>query len=291
MPTTDEAVNGCFSRAPGWQALVVAKAKAKNSIALISPVSLNRTQAAKPDARHKTLERPEIHSLLIMKKSICIFFAACAVGLAASVHAAVITWDFNPGGLHGNAGSSSLTFTQSGWDLTVRGYDNVAGPDPARELFYKNEPPHGGAMERGLGAVGTPSNEFTLDNSGNPANYLQLDLRNLLAAQFSMGQLQVTSLQAGESFQIYGSNAMGSLGTALGTPFAGLTFDNQWVNIPDFGQFQFIAIAAASGRVLPVAFRATPIPEMGVLFPIAGLLVAVSSTHYLRRRRRAQMNS
>ena len=35
----------------------------------------------------------------------------------------------------------------------------------------------------------------------------------------------------------------------------------------------------------------TPVPEMSALFPIVGLLVAVGSTHVLRRRRMAQVSS
>ena len=35
----------------------------------------------------------------------------------------------------------------------------------------------------------------------------------------------------------------------------------------------------------------TPIPEMSTFFPIIGLLVAVGSTHLLRRRRMARVNS
>ena len=35
----------------------------------------------------------------------------------------------------------------------------------------------------------------------------------------------------------------------------------------------------------------TPIPEMSTFFPIIGLLVAVGSTHILRRRRMARVNS
>ena len=35
----------------------------------------------------------------------------------------------------------------------------------------------------------------------------------------------------------------------------------------------------------------TPVPEMSALFPIVGLLVAVGSTHVLRRRRMARISS
>jgi hypothetical protein len=43
-------------------------------------------------------------------------------------------------------------------------------------------------------------------------------------------------------------------------------------------------------NVLPVAFRATvaALPEMSALFPVVGLIAAVSFTQILRRRRVAQ---
>lgn len=224
------------------------------------------------------------------------FFGICAASVfaLASAQAVVVTWDFNSGNQNGNAGSSSLTFTQSGYSLTVRGYDETSssGPDTPRELYYKNEPMNGGAFERGLGLRGTPSNELTLDGNGNVANYLQLDLRAILSQGFTNGMIQVASLQPGEGYILFGSNSVGVRGTQLPGSYTGLGFDNQFVAIPDFGTYQFITVAAASGRVLPVAFRAsiTPIPEMNALFPIVGLLVAVSSTQILRRRRAAQLS-
>ncbi len=81
------------------------------------------------------------------------------------------------------------------------------------------------------------------------------------------------------------------LGTAIGGPFTGLAFDNLFVAVPSFGTFQYISVAAATGNVLPVAFSANinPIPEMGTVMPIVGLIVAIGSTSILRRRRLAQM--
>jgi len=211
----------------------------------------------------------------------------------ASAQAVVVTWDFNPGNQNANVGSATRVYTQSGYNLTVRGYDNViGGPDTLHELRYKNEDPHGGAFERGLGLVGTPSNEFGVNGDGTPTNYLQLDLRSVLSQGFTNGMVQVASLQSGESYTLFGSNTQGQLGTQISGTFAGLAFDNDFVAIPNFGDFQFVSIAAVSGRILPVAFQATitPIPEMNVLFPIVGLLVAVSSTQILRRRRAAQLS-
>lgn len=230
------------------------------------------------------------HSYRTPRKAL---FIACVLSAfaIASANAIVVTWDFNSGNQNGNAGANTLTYTQSGYNLTVRGYDNVPGTDTLHELYYKNESMSGGAMERGLGLAGVPSNEFGVDANGNPSNYLQLDLRSILLAGATNGMIQVASLQAGESYTIFGSNSLGQMGTQLGGPFAGLTFDNQFVAIPDFGSYQYISIAAASGRVLPVAFRATitPIPEMSVVFPVLGLLAAVSTTQILRRRRAAKL--
>lgn len=233
------------------------------------------------------MKSPKSRPLVKAVLGIC-FFSAFAI---ASTNAVVVTWDFNPGNLSANVGSATNTYTQSGYNLTVRGYDSVAGADTLHDLYYKNEPMSGGAFERGLGLVGTPANEFTLNGNGAPANYLQLDLRSILSQGFTNGMLQVASLQVGESFQLFGSNAMGEMGTQLGGTWAGLTFDNQFISVPDFGSYQFISVAAASGQILPVAFRAsiTPIPEMSVLFPMVGLLVAVYSTQVLRRRRAAQL--
>ena len=103
--------------------------------------------------------------------------------------------------------------------------------------------------------------------------------------------IQVASLQAGEGYALFGSNSMGQLGTQLAGTYTGLGFDNQFVAIPDFGTYQFLSVAAVSGRILPVAFQAsiTPIPELSTFFPLVGLLVAVGSTQVLRRRRAAQL--
>jgi hypothetical protein len=140
-------------------------------------------------------------------------------------------------------------------------------------------------MEVGLGLVNSPHNEF---NFGDPLpNFLQLDLRSILALGFTDGMIKVASLQQGEGFQLFGSNQQGVLGTAIGTPFFGLTFDDQFVSIPAFGSFQFISIAGAApgSNVLPVAFSA--VPEMSTVLPIIGLLIAVISTNVLRRRKTA----
>ena len=191
----------------------------------------------------------------------------------------------NPSNTNGNVGSSSLDLTQSGFTITARGYDNVpANPDTLHSLFFKSGPDSGGGSERGLGLTGTLNNELQT-SGGNPVNYIQLDLRSILGQGFGSFQVSIGSIQSGESFLLFGSNTQGSLGTQIGS--GGSTFDDQFVSV---ATYQFISIAAGAMDVLPVAFRATvtPVPEMSALFPVFGLIAAVSFTQILRRRRAAQ---
>jgi len=221
-------------------------------------------------------------------------FLLCCLGAltSASASAALVTWSFNPNNLNQNVGNSIRTYTQSGFSITASGYDNILnganGLDTLRELRYKSENPVAGATEVGLGLVGTPSNELNINPDGTVAQYIQLDLRSILLAGFTGGQISVGSMQNGEGFRLFGSNTQGALGTLLAGSWSGLAFDDKFVSVPNFGNFQFLSIAAISGRVLPIAFQATPVPEMNALFPIIGLVAAVSLTQILRRRRAAR---
>jgi hypothetical protein len=190
--------------------------------------------------------------------------AACVLALSAlvsSASAALVTWDFNPDNLNQPVGAASQTFTSSGFSITAYGFDRVSGPDTPHELFFKNQPDFGGAGERGLGLVGTNANELNINPNGSIPHYIQFDLSSIIGLGFTDGQIAVTSLQDGEGYRIYGSNTLGQLGTQLGGTFTGLSFDGVFVNLPDFGDYDFISIAAASGRVLPLAFQA--VPELG----------------------------
>ncbi len=232
-----------------------------------------------------------------------IILLVCAATFAASpAWATLVTWELNPSNLNQNVGSSSRSYTISGLtglpggqtqaSIIARGYDNVTGTNTPHDLFYKSTGPIGGASEHGLGIVGTDDNELGLKADGSPAQYIQLDLRSILGQGFTGGEVEVGSVQAGESFKLFGSNTQGTLGTQLGSTF-GASFDEKFVAVPNFGTFQFISIAAGTGDVLPIAFRANfpPVPEMNALLPILGLITAISSTTILRRRRASRIES
>ncbi len=220
------------------------------------------------------------------KTSLLALALLCA---ASTSWAALVTWVLNPSNLNADVGSPTRSYTVSGFNIVASGYDHLAGGDRLHQLHYKSEPPEGGAMEIGLGLQNTNANELNLMPDGTPEHYIQLDLRSILALGFVNGKIQVASMQVGEGFRLFGSNSAGVLGLQLPGTWTGLAFDNQFVSVPNFGAFQFISVAANSGRVLPVAFQAeiNPIPEMSAFYPIIGLVAAVSVAQVIRRRRAA----
>jgi len=70
------------------------------------------------------------------------------------------------------------------------------------------------------------------------------------------------------------------------------TFDENFVSVPTV---QFASMPMGSTSMLPVTVASgpspVPVPEMSALFPIIGLIVAVSCTQILRRRRAAQLSA
>lgn len=213
-------------------------------------------------------------------------FAVFFLFAASSAWATIVTWNLNPSGAEGEIGSSSQTFTSSGYSITAYGF-TVGSPITPLGLYFKNQ----GADETGLGIVGPADHELQ-GNGVYPLQFIQLDVSSILAAGFSDGKIEIGSVQAGsnDTFVIWGSSSLGDPGQQIGGVYDSSS-DLVFVSIADFANYKFISIGALSGDVLPVAFQATmaPIPEMSALFPIIGLVVAVSLTELLRRRRMAQL--
>jgi hypothetical protein len=210
---------------------------------------------------------------------------SCAVLLAAFATSsrASIIWELNPAPRqNAPVGSTSRTYTSSGYTITAYGFDNNAGVGTPHELFYKNVSDINGAVEFGLGFVNTPNNELQVG-----LHFIQFDFTAMLAAGLLNGQLSVGSIQANEAFAIYGSNTLGQLGTQVSGLF-GSTFDNQFVSIPNFGQFNYYSVVSMADDVLPIAIQADlpAVPEMNALVPIAALVLLLFATDAWRRRRR-----
>lgn len=210
---------------------------------------------------------------------------AAAAALSSSATATVV-WQLNPNHLNAPAGSTTETYTQQGYTITATGYDNTNGTGTPTQLYFKSVAPINGANEVGLGVNNTANHELQAGStSSNPFDFIQLNLTSVIAAGATSGGISVSSVQSGELFSIYGSNTAGVLGTQLGGTF-GSSSDNTFVNLPNFGQYNFYSIAAASGDVIATAVEANfpAVPEMNALFPLIGLGIAVGSTHILRRR-------
>jgi hypothetical protein len=209
--------------------------------------------------------------------------AACCLAFAtSSAWATLVTWNLNPSGSNADLGSNLHDFIVSGYTISARGYDNNNGVGSAHELHFKND----GGDEVGLGLRGTPNFELQVNGSGIPLQFIQLDLRSILLQGFTNGQVEVGSVQSGELFNLYGSNALGNLGIKLNSTVYDSSKDNLFVNVPNFGTYQFISVVAAAVDVLPVAFRATivPVPEAASLVPVICLVVLATAFEVRRRR-------
>jgi len=219
---------------------------------------------------------------MLINRSRPVVGTLCALAFVTVIAAAqaAVVWDLNPSDSNAPVGGSSHTYTSSGFSITAYGFDNHSGIGTAHDLFYKNVPEIGGATETGLGLVNTPNNELQVG-----LHFIQFDFTSALAAGMFNGQLSVGSIQANESFTIFGSNALGTLGTQVSGIF-GSAFDNQFVSIPNFGQFNYYSVLAMSDDVLPVAVRADlrPVPEMNALLPIGVLLALLAATTAWRKR-------
>jgi hypothetical protein len=210
---------------------------------------------------------------------------ACAVFFAAvAATQAAIVWDLNPSNQNAPVGSNSYTFNSSGFTLTAYGFDNHAGIGTAHDLFFKHENEIDGGVESGLGLVNTPHNEI------QPGlHFIQFDFTAALAAGMMNGQISVGSIQPGESYSLFGSNTLGTLGTQVGGVY-GSTFDNQFVPITGFGQFLYYSVVSISEDVLPVAIQADlpAVPEMSTILPVAALVALVFAVEVRRRQRIAR---
>jgi hypothetical protein len=178
----------------------------------------------------------------------------CAGALATcSAWATVVTWQLNA--------TTSKDLSQSPSTTAARGFDNTTATDASHQFLFR-----------------TASETGTVNNS----------------PQVSEAAVQATVPQRSQQpdQSLYAaSNTPSRPATELDEAMA-KTFDEGFVSVPSV---QFASMAAsrdipgatmAAGSIEPV-----PVPEMSALFPIVGLIAAVSCTQILRRRRAAEQSS
>lgn len=177
----------------------------------------------------------------------------CCVGAltACSAWASVVTWQLHPDSVSG-------TLSSSGYTATARGLSDTPGIDASHQYSFR-------ASE----STGASS---TLDGI----------LKNKTEAALTSSP--------DESLRL-ASNAPTRSATELDEAMT-QTFDEEFVSVPTV-QFASTAPApqAASGATMTSGPGPMPVPEMSALFPIVGLIAAVSCTQILRRRRAAQQSA
>ena len=206
--------------------------------------------------------------------------------ITSSGWATVVTWSLNPNSTEGAVGSTSHTFSSSGYNITASGY-TVGFPNTPLGLYFKTS----GADLPGLGIVSTSDHQLQ-GNSFFPTSFIQIDVSSLLSQGLTDGKIQIGNVYNSDSFVIWGSSTLSDPGHQIGgvyTSSSNLSF----IDVDDVESYKYLSIGALNGGVLPVAFQATlaAVPEMGALFPVIGLIAAIAVTQILRRRRIAHLRA
>lgn len=164
---------------------------------------------------------------------------------------------------------TSHTFLVNGTSITATGYSSAG---VSRNLYFKN----GGGDETGLGLAGMTANEI------GGTGFIQFGLGSFLAAASGATQLTLGSVEAGESYSVYGSNVAGSKGALLGGSGAA----NTTFTLPATS-YQYISVGAPSGNVLVQGITTTDsvsVPEPGAIFLLfTGLIAMLGAAALLRR--------
>jgi predicted hotdog family 3-hydroxylacyl-ACP dehydratase len=139
-----------------------------------------------------------------------------------------VIWDFST--QTGNLGTSQ-PYTVNG--LTVTAYGFTASNAPAA-IYGHND----NAGNLGLGIAGAANNDI------DTTHYVQLDLGAVIAAGAANATITASSVQPGESYTIYGSNTLGSIGTPI---LSNQTGAGVPLSIPT--TYRYVSLKAVSGVV------------------------------------------
>ena len=143
----------------------------------------------------------------------------------------------------------------------------------------------------GLGGVCTTGQRLQRSDL-IPTISVQNDVRKILSQRFNDGNLQVGNVSGSDSFIVSGPSTFVNRGTQIGRLCTSSSHPG-FNNVANIANPKVISIGGVTGAVLPVVLQGTQshLPEMSALFPILGLILAVSLTELLRRRRIAQSRS
>lgn len=205
----------------------------------------------------------------------------CASALTAcSAWATVVTWQLSPGA-SGSVGATKA-LPQSGYATAAWGVDKTPVTDASHAFLFRTAP-GSGVSETSAAVPGTLNNKPQASDT-----YIQMASQSTLSQ--GGGQISARSTQPDESSLFASSNTPAARPTTeLDEAMAKTTFDEDFVSVPTV---QFASSAMGSRDISMTSVNSvTSVPEMSALFPIVGLIAAVSCTQILRRRRAAQQSA
>ncbi|MGH9402638.1 MAG: PEP-CTERM sorting domain-containing protein [Terriglobia bacterium] len=124
--------------------------------------------------------------------------AGIALWMTSPAWAGTINFSQGASGKQG----TQLTYTVDGYSITANGYQEGNYGNSATDLYVKTS----GGDESGLGI--NNENDHEIDTS----QFIQLDLSSLADAGITSGDLSIGSVQGGEGYTIFTSDALGLLG-------------------------------------------------------------------------------
>jgi hypothetical protein len=175
------------------------------------------------------------------------------------------------------AGSSTTTtsyaLSQGGFVLTAYGYSG-SGVGTPLALYWKGFNGNAGD-EHGIGFVSTVDHELTLASLGTIANFITVDV-SAIDTTFTNPQIRVQSTTAGESYDVFGFNTLGTLVGATKVLNAQTT-NNGFISLPNWGTYNYYTLTvhtpgnALADNVLLDAIQAdTGVPEPATWMFLAG---------------------
>ncbi len=155
-----------------------------------------------------------------------------------AVHSEAVSFTFQENGSNVDLGPTSV-FTEGGLSLTVSGFLTSGG---TTHLYAKNSGSVGGSSEVGLGTTSDPTGEHEITTS----NFIQLTVPTTPASNFQL--VLLTSVQSGESAQVFFTHTPGTLAGAILIGTVSNT-DNS-VTVPADDQNGYIDVTAGKANVL-----------------------------------------
>ena len=225
-----------------------------------------------------TTLRPNRRSLTKALGTLC-----CAGALAAPpVWATIVNWQLSSGRPGGDLGITEA-LSRSSSALTAWSPENTPVTADSHQILFRTVPDSGAATAAAIESTGALDNRLQISDTA---------IQQESAATLFQGGAQspARSEQPGELLLFAASNTSSRPATELDDAMARAGFDEEFVSIPTI---QFASLVSGSTAVSVISeanVGVVPVPEISAFFPIVGLIVAVSCTQILRRRRAAQQS-